>query len=114
MKNDADYSDFAPEDKTVVKDFVWKLDGRIPDRSASADYGMGYFGASLYFVNLNNGLKMPAGTKVTVTLTPEAGATYLDGTPATADGNKDVYNRQWRQLLYRRHKSEQLYHAASK
>jgi hypothetical protein len=83
MKNDADYDAFSTNDKTVVKDFVWKLSGRIPDRSASADYGMGYFGASLYFVNLNDGLKMPAGTKVTVTLTPESGARYLDGTPAT-------------------------------
>ncbi len=84
MKNDADYDAFSTEDGTVVKDFVWKLNGRIPDRPASADYGMGYFGASLYFVNLNDGLKLPAGTKVTVTLTPENGATYLDGTPATA------------------------------
>jgi hypothetical protein len=84
MKSDADYDSFSTEDNTVVKDFVWKLSGRIPDRSASADYGMGYFGASLYFVNLNDGLKLPAGTKVTVTLTPESGATYLDGTPATA------------------------------
>lgn len=83
MKNDADYDAFSTEDNTVVKDFVWKLSGRIPDRPASADYGMGYFGASLYFVNLNDGLKLPAGTKVTVTLTPENGATYLDGTPAT-------------------------------
>jgi hypothetical protein len=83
MKNDADYDAFSTDDNTVVKDFVWKLSGRIPDRSASNDYGMGYFGASLYFVNLNDGLKLPAGTKVTVTLTPENGAKYLDGTPAT-------------------------------
>ncbi|MBB1284940.1 carboxypeptidase regulatory-like domain-containing protein [Flavisolibacter sp. BT320] len=88
MKNAADYDAFSTEDKTVVKDFVWKLDGRIPDRPASADYGMGYFGASLYFVNLNDALKMPAGTKVTVTLTPEEGATYLDGTPATTTVTK--------------------------
>ena len=98
MKNDADYDAFSTDDKTVVKDFVWKLSGRIPDRTASADFGMGYFGASLYFVNLNNGIKMPAGTRVTVTLTPEAGVTYLDGTPATATvtktftiGNGDNY-----------------------
>jgi hypothetical protein len=88
MKADTDYDAFSTEDKTVIKDFVWKLSGRIPDRSASADYGMGYFGASLYFVNLNDGLKMPAGTKVTVTLTPESGAKYLDGTPATATVTK--------------------------
>lgn len=90
MKNASDYDAFATEGKAVVKDFVWKLDGRIPDRPASADYGMGYFGGSLYFVNLN-GLgyhPMAAGTKVTVKLTPVEGATYLDGTTATGTVTK--------------------------
>ena len=102
MKNATDYDAFSTNDKTVVRDFVWKLDGRIPDRSASADYGMGYFGGALYFVNLNGKgyPPMAAGTKVTVTLTPVTGATYLDGTPATttvtksftiAQGNSNYY-----------------------
>jgi hypothetical protein len=102
MKNEADYNAFATEGKSLVKDFVWKLDGRIPDRPASADYGTGYFGGALYFVNLN-GIgypQMAAGTKVTVTLTPVTNATYLDGTPATstvtksftiAQGNPNYY-----------------------
>ena len=77
MKNASDYDAFTTEGKTVVRDFVWKLDGRIPDRPASADYGMGYFGGMLYFVNLNGKgyPPMAAGTKVTVTLTPVPGAT---------------------------------------
>jgi hypothetical protein len=89
MKNDSDYDAFATEDKSLVRDFVWKLEGRIPDRPASADFGTGYFGGSLYFVNLNSiRPPMPAGTKVTVTLTPLSGAKYLDGTPATATVTK--------------------------
>lgn len=102
MKNATDYDAFATEGKTVVRDFVWKLDGRIPDRPASADFGTGYFGGMLYFVNLNGKgyPPMATGTKVTVTLTPVPGATYLDGTPATAtvtksftiaDGNANYY-----------------------
>ena len=102
MKNATDYDAFTTEGKTVVRDFVWKLDGRIPDRSASSDYGMGYFGGSLYFVNLNGKgyPPMAPGTKVTVTLTPVSGAKYLDGTPATTtvtksftitDGNSNYY-----------------------
>jgi hypothetical protein len=89
MKNAADYDAFATEDKTVTKDFVWKLAGRIPDRSASYENGWGYFGGSLRLVNLNNLVPaMAAGTKVTITLTPVAGAKYLDGTPA----NQPVVN----------------------
>ncbi|WP_121356095.1 carboxypeptidase-like regulatory domain-containing protein [Flavisolibacter nicotianae] len=85
MKSDADYDAFATDDKAVVKDFVWKLSGRIPDRSASYENGWGYFGASLRLVNYNDLVPvMPAGTKVTVTLTPVGGAKYLDGTSATA------------------------------
>lgn len=84
MKSDADYDAFSTDGKAIVKDFVWKLSGRIPDRSASYENGWGYFGASLRFVNYNDVVPaMPAGTKVTVTLTPVSGARYLDGTPAT-------------------------------
>jgi hypothetical protein len=99
MKNDTDYDAFSTNGKGVTKDFVWKLEGRIPDRPASFDYGTGYFGASLYFVNVNDAIRLAPGTKVTVTLTPENGATYLDGTPATATvsksftiGNTNNYN----------------------
>ena len=84
MKNDTDYDAFSTDDKTVVKDFVWKLKGRIPDRSASFENGWGYFGASLRFVNFNAVVPdMVAGTKVTIRLTPVDGAKYLDGSPAT-------------------------------
>lgn len=84
MKEAADYDAFATNDKSVTKDFVWKLSGRIPDRSASYENGWGYFGGSLRFVNLNNLVPaMAAGTKVTITLTPVNGAKYLDGSPAT-------------------------------
>lgn len=83
MKTDADYDAFATDDKAVVKDFVWKLSGRIPDRPASAENGWGYFGASLRLVNFNDLVPvMPAGTKLTITLNPISGAKYLDGTPA--------------------------------
>jgi hypothetical protein len=86
---DADYEPFAPGKSTVVRNFKWKLSGIIPDRSQAADYAMGYFGASLHFVNAHYNddeskpTEMPAGTKVTVALTPVDDATYLDGTPAT-------------------------------
>jgi hypothetical protein len=87
MKNDADYDAFSTNDKTVVKNFVWKLSGIIPDRDQDVKNGFGYFGGSLLFVNINNLVpQMPAGTKVTVTLTPTAGAVYLDGRAAPAAG----------------------------
>ena len=101
MKTDADYDAFSTDDKAVVKDFVWKLNGRIPDRPASYENGSGYFGASLRLVNYNSLVAaMPAGTKVTVTLTPVSGAQYLDGSPATTpvvktftiqNGNSNYY-----------------------
>ena len=85
MKSDTDYDAFATNGKSVVKDFVCKLNGRIPDRPASAENGSGYFGASLRIVNSNDVVPVIlAGTKVTVTLTPVDGATYLDGSPAKA------------------------------
>jgi hypothetical protein len=84
MENDVDYDAFATDDKAVVKNFVWKLSGRIPDRPASFENESGYFGATLRFIN-TSGVRpnMPAGTKVTITLTPVAGAKYLDGTAAS-------------------------------
>jgi hypothetical protein len=87
MKNDADYSAFATNGGSVTRDFVWKLTGRIADRTTSPENGWGYFGGCLRFVN-DNGVvgPMTAGTKVTVTLAPTAGAKYLDGTNATAAG----------------------------
>lgn len=85
MKNDQDYDAFSTNDKAITKDFVWKMSGRIPDRSASFENGWGYFGASLRLVNHNEIVPiMPAGTKLTVTLTPLPGARYLDGSAATA------------------------------
>lgn len=85
MKTDQDYDAFATEGKTLVRDFVWKISGRIPDRPASPENGSGYFGASLRLVNFNDKVaEMGAGTKLTVTLTPVSGAKYLDGTAATA------------------------------
>jgi hypothetical protein len=86
---DADYEPFAPGKNTVVRNFKWKLTGVIPDRSQAADFSSGYFGGSLDFVNAHYNedeskpTEMPAGTKITVTLTPEPGATYLDGSAAT-------------------------------
>ena len=84
MKTQGDYDAFSTDGKAVVKDFVWKLKGRIPDRPASYENGWGYFGGSLRFVNINALVPhMPAGTKVTITLDPVDGARYLDGSPAT-------------------------------
>lgn len=84
MKSDAEYDAFSTDNKALVKDFVWKLNGRIPDRPASYENGWGYFGASLRLVNYNDLVPvMTVGTKLTVTLTPVSGAKYLDGTPAS-------------------------------
>ncbi|MGV3587534.1 MAG: carboxypeptidase-like regulatory domain-containing protein [Adhaeribacter sp.] len=87
MNDDADYDFFTTGENGAVKNFVWKLNGRIPDRSASLENGWGYFGGSLRFVNVNSKVPvMAVGTKVTVTLTPTSNAKYLDGTPATTAG----------------------------
>jgi hypothetical protein len=86
---DADYEPFTPGTKPIVRNFKWRLNGVIPDRSQAADFSYGYYGGSLHFVNAHYNedeskpTEMPAGTKVTITLTPVSGATYLDGTPAT-------------------------------
>lgn len=92
MKTDPDYDAFSTDDKAIVKDFVWKLSGRIPDRSASAENGWGYFGASLRLVNYNDLVPaMPAGTKLTITLTPVTGAKYLDGSAALSTFVKSFF-----------------------
>jgi len=86
---DADYQPFTPGKDPVVRNFKWKLSGVIPDRPQAADFSTGYFGGSLRFVNdhyrdnSTAATEMPVGTVINVTLTPIAGATYLDGSPAT-------------------------------
>jgi hypothetical protein len=88
-EKESDYAAFAPGKTPVVRNFRWKLTGAIPDRPQAPDFSSGYFGGSLRFVNdhynENGGgaTEMPEGTVITVTLTPVAGAKYLDGTPAT-------------------------------
>ncbi|MDQ3290057.1 MAG: carboxypeptidase-like regulatory domain-containing protein, partial [Bacteroidota bacterium] len=87
MPNDQDYDAFTVNEKGAIKNFVWKLSGRIPDRGADVKNGFGYFGGSLRFVNANGVVPaMAPGTKVTITLAPVTGAHYLDGTLATATG----------------------------
>lgn len=81
---DGDYNPISTNGASVKKDFVWKLTGEIPDRTKNAVNGTGYFGACMRFVNDNGALPvLTAGTKVTITLKPVAGAKYLDGTNAT-------------------------------
>lgn len=83
MPNDSDYDAFSVPANGATKNFVWKLSGRIPDRVVSNENGSGYFGGSIKFINYNSFEdEMPAGTEVTITLTPVTGATFLDGTPA--------------------------------
>lgn len=84
MEKEADYDAFSVPAGGVVKNFVWKLNGRIPDRVASKENGTGYFGGTLKLINYNSMTdQLPAGTEVTVTLSPLAGAKYLDGSDAT-------------------------------
>ncbi|WP_225000304.1 carboxypeptidase-like regulatory domain-containing protein [Cesiribacter sp. SM1] len=76
----ADYNAFSPGKEGAVKNFRWQLSGPIPDRPRSERSGSGYFGGTLLFTNLGpDAVQMPSGTVVTVTLTPVAGATLLDG-----------------------------------
>lgn len=83
MEKDSDYDAFNVPPGGVTKNFAWKLNGRIPDRVASKENGSGYFGGTLKFINYNSFTdEMPAGTEVTITLTPVAGARFLDGTSA--------------------------------
>lgn len=75
-----DYDAFSPGKEGAVKNFRWQLSGPIPDRPRSDRSGSGYFGGTLLFRNLGpDATTMAAGTEVTVTLTPVAGATLLDG-----------------------------------
>ena len=79
-----DYNPFAGDNsKAVVKNFVWRLSGIIPDRTRSERNASGYFGGSINFVTLDiNFDALPDGTEVTVTCTPVPGATLLDGSSA--------------------------------
>ncbi len=84
MEKDTDYDAFNVPAGGVVKNFVWKLNGRIPDRVASKENGTGYFGGTLKLINYNSLTdQMPAGTEVTIVLTPVANAKYLDGSAAS-------------------------------
>ncbi len=84
MEADADYNAFNVPTGGIVKNFVWKISGRIPDRTVSKENGTGYFGGTIKFINYNSITnEMPAGTQVTIKLTPHTGARYLDGTSST-------------------------------
>lgn len=83
MPNDEDYQAFAPKASGTIKNFIWKLSGRIPDRTVSKENGMGYFGGTIKFVNFSTTTpEIPANTEVTITFTPVAGATFADGSNA--------------------------------
>ncbi|MFT3793373.1 carboxypeptidase-like regulatory domain-containing protein [Flavobacterium sp.] len=83
MESNSDYDAFNVPASGVTKNFVWKLNGRIPDRVVSNENGSGYFGGTVKFINYNSfSDQMAPGTEVTITLTPAAGAKFLDGTSA--------------------------------
>lgn len=70
---------------------------RIPDRTASPENGTGYFGGTIKFINYNTLTdQIPAGTPITVKLTPKAQATYLDGTSATRQSGRKVVHHHSR------------------
>lgn len=76
----ADYNAFSPSEEGAVKNFVWRLSGPIPDRPRDERSGSGYFGGTLLFRNLGvDASSLAAGTDITVTLTPVAGARLFDG-----------------------------------
>lgn len=80
MPKEADYDAFSPGKEGAEKNFKWQLSGIIPDRPRSEQSASGYFGGTLRFTNMDaETLSMPAGTEVSVTLTPVAGATLFDG-----------------------------------
>jgi|GEM_PF-1366324 len=84
MPKTADYDAFSPGMEGAEKNFKWQLSGIIPDRPRSEKAASGYFGGTLRFSNMNaDFLSLPAGTVVTVTLTPVTGATLFDGTTPT-------------------------------
>lgn len=83
MDTESDYDAFSVPASGVVKNFVWKLSGRIPDRTASPENGTGYFGGTIKVINYNDHTSpIPAGTQMIVKLTPKPNAVYLDGTVA--------------------------------
>jgi len=83
MEKESDYDAFSVPASGVTKNFVWKLSGRIPDRTVSNENGSGYFGGTIKFINYNSiTAEMLPGTEVTITLAPVAGAKFLDGTAA--------------------------------
>lgn len=83
MENVSDYDAFNVPASGITKNFLWKLSGRIPDRVVSNENGSGYFGGTIKFINFNSLTdQIPPGTEVIVTLTPVAGAQFLDGTSA--------------------------------
>lgn len=83
MEKDSDYDAFTPSAKGLTRNFVWKLEGKIPDRTISKENGSGYFGGTVKFINYNSLIDiMPPGTEVTVKFTPADGAKYLDGSSA--------------------------------
>lgn len=83
MEKETDYDAFNVPASGTTKNFVWKLNGRIPDRVASKENGTGYFGGTVKFINYNSITdQLPAGTEVSISFTPVAKAKYLDGTSA--------------------------------
>ncbi len=83
MEKETDYDAFSVPASGVTKNFVWKLNGRIPDRVVSKENGTGYFGGTIKFINYNSITdQIPAGTEITIRLTPVPNAKFLDGTPA--------------------------------
>jgi len=86
MPKPSDYNAFSTDATgAVVKNFVWVLQGKIPDRPRSERNSFGYWGGTIHFSTMDeNARTMPDGTELTITLTPETGAALFDGsTPAT-------------------------------
>lgn len=83
MEKEADYDAFNVPSGGVIKNFIWKLDGRIPDRIVSKENGTGYFGGTIKFINFNSITdQIPAGAEIIIKLTPVPNAKFLDGTSA--------------------------------
>ncbi len=87
MPSPADFGAFQPSASgAITKDFVWRLKGKITDRQRSEKNPSGYWGGMMRFSTYsapNHEITyMPKSTKLTITLTPEDGATLLDGSAA--------------------------------
>lgn len=87
MPSPAEFGAFQPSAAgAITKNFVWHTQGKITDRQRSEKNPSGYWGGMMRFSTFsapnNEVTYMPKGTKVTVTLTPEEGATLLDGSAA--------------------------------